>query len=230
MPFLSFFCLQCRVPTFEKLLAVEEALCGCKLFQRAADKEAPQTPLMSQCRTASPRKRFSASQFNNPRIPPPTPRHRPHNLRWMQKNHNTRQKPGHFSEMAHTAPRRTIPHHAAPCRTCAASVVTDSAQRNWGNLPCCIRLSTWVRQQWILCGTYAARVFNLWISFHKWWPIANEHKKKAQDLPENGIKGRINIFEVKAYSSGNYMNVSVHVYIVHCSRYIRSKQVTPKAA
>jgi hypothetical protein len=55
-------------------------------------------------------------------------------------------------------------------------------------------------------------------------------KKKAQDLPENGIKGRINIFEVKAYSSGNHMNVSDHVYIVHCSRYIRSKQVTPKAA
>jgi hypothetical protein len=25
----------------------------------------------------------------------------------------------------------------------------------------------------------------------QWWPIANEQKKKAQDLPENGIKGRI---------------------------------------
>jgi hypothetical protein len=61
------------------------------------------------------------------------------------------------------------------------------------------------------------------------WPIANEHKKKAQAFPEYGIKGRINILEVKAYSSGSQMNVSDHVYIIHCS-YIRSKQVTPKAA
>jgi hypothetical protein len=62
------------------------------------------------------------------------------------------------------------------------------------------------------------------------WPIANEHKKKAHFVPKNGIKGRINILEVKAYSSGSLMNVSDHVYIAHCSRYIRSKQVTPKAA
>jgi hypothetical protein len=64
----------------------------------------------------------------------------------------------------------------------------------------------------------------------QWWPIAKKHKKKAQAFPENGIKGRINIVEVKAYSSMNHMNVSDHVYIVHCSRYIGSKQVTPKAA
>jgi hypothetical protein len=54
------------------------------------------------------------------------------------------------------------------------------------------------------------------------WPIGNEQKKKAQTFPKNGIKGGINIFEVKAFSSGNHMNVSDHVYIVHCSRYIRS--------
>jgi hypothetical protein len=64
----------------------------------------------------------------------------------------------------------------------------------------------------------------------QWWPFANEHKEKAQAFPENGIKGRINILEVKAYSSGSQMNVSDHVYIIHCSRYIRSKQETPKAA
>jgi hypothetical protein len=43
--------------------------------------------------------------------------------------------------------------------------MADSALRNWGKLPCCIRLSTEVRQQWILCGTYAARFFTVWISF-----------------------------------------------------------------
>jgi hypothetical protein len=55
-------------------------------------------------------------------------------------------------------------------------------------------------------------------------------RKKAHFVPENGIKGRIHIFNVKAYSSGNHMNVSDHVYIVHCSRCICWKQVTPKAA
>jgi hypothetical protein len=64
----------------------------------------------------------------------------------------------------------------------------------------------------------------------QWWPVANEHKKEAHFVPENGIQGRIHIFEVKAHSSGNHMNVSDHVYIVHCSHYIHSKQVTSKAA
>jgi hypothetical protein len=58
--------------------------------------------------------------------------------------------------------------------------------------------------------------------------LRNTRKKPKISLKT--IKGRINIFEVKAYSSGNHMNVSDHVYIVHCRRYIRSKQVTPKAA
>jgi hypothetical protein len=93
--------------------------------------------------------------------------------------------------MPHFAPRRTIPHHAtrrctcaAWCLICAAAVVADSALSNWAKLPYCIRLST-VRQQWILCGTYSARCFNLWISFRTFsadcpWKFCGNSMGKAE--------------------------------------------------
>jgi hypothetical protein len=69
-------------------------------------------------RNLNPALIFSAVQFNNPRIPNLTLQ----NLRYMQISHNTRQKPGNFCGMPHSAAAfciafHTTPHRFAPRRT-----------------------------------------------------------------------------------------------------------------
>jgi hypothetical protein len=99
------------------------------------------------------RRRFSAVQFNNPRTAYDA------DLRCMQIIHKTWQKRGHFCGIPHSTPRRVAPHL---CRSCCGRFRTkELGQATLLHKTIHLSAAT-VDSVW---GTYAARFFNLWISF-----------------------------------------------------------------